>query len=280
MTTEFTVGSIRCHLLTDGTDAYPPEVVFANVDDSERSAALAGTLDQSGLVPSGYYPLLMETDSELVLLDAGLGEFAEAEGASAGKLCGALAELGVSPGDVTRVVVTHAHPDHIGGLTATRADRRVPVFGSATHYIGKTEWDVWTTGDVEAPEEYVEMARGALLPLEAAGLVEVVEGELEVAPGVHMMAAHGHTPGHTVLEIRSGGSTALCLGDAIVHELDVEHVGWLCAFDMDPAATVATRRLLLERAARDQSLVFAFHLALPGHVTRVDDRYVWTPVPT
>lgn len=277
MAIQFTVGSIRCHLLTDGTDAYPPEIVFANVDAAERSAALAGWLD-NGLVPSGYHPLLVETGGELVLFDAGLGEFAEAEGAPAGKLRDSLDELGVSPGDITRVVVSHAHPDHIGGLTARSNDQRVPVFGSATHFVGRAEWEAWTSGTAEAPQEYVEMATQSLVPLDSAGLLEVVDAEADVAPGVLMIAAPGHTPGHCVVEIRSEGSSALCLGDAIVHELDIEHTGWLCAFDMDPPATVATRRLLLEQAARDRSLVHAFHLSRPGHVTRRGDEYIWTPL--
>ncbi len=276
MTTQFAVGSIRCRVLRDGTDAYPPEAVFANVVAAERTAALAGVLDSDGLVPSCYSPLLVESGGELVLVDAGLGEFAEADGAPAGRLASALAEIGISPGDIGHVVISHAHPDHVGGLTVARDAERFPVYEAAIHYVWRAEWDTWTTDDIDVPPDFRDAARMSLLPLGAAGLTRLVDEELEVAPGVRLLAAHGHTPGHAVVELRSGGDTALYLGDAIVHELDVEHDDWLCAFDMNPTETVATRRELLKRAARNSSVVTAFHLAGAGRVTRQGNRFAWT----
>ena len=278
MATQFAVGSIRCRVLSDGTDAYPPEVVFANVAATERTAALAGILDSDGRVPSCYSPLLVESGGELVLVDAGLGELAEADGAPAGRLVSALAEIGISPGDIGHVVISHAHPDHVGGLTIASGAERLPIYEAAIHFMWRAEWDTWTSDDIDVPREFRDAARLSLLPLDAAGLTQLIDDELEVAPGVHLLAAHGHTPGHAAVELRSGGDTALYLGDAIVHELDVEHVDWLCAFDMDPTETVATRRELLERAARDDSVVTAFHLAGAGRVMRQDNQFTWTPL--
>lgn len=273
---EFSVGDIKCWLLSDGTDRYPPAAVFANVDPPELDVALAGRLDDEGLLRAWYHALLVASEGRLLLVDAGLGEFAETERAPAGHLVDVLRALGVDRADVDTVVITHAHPDHVGGLTHIEADRRLPVYRNATHVLTTAEWNAWTSDDSAAPQEFLDVARSSVLALGEQGFVKLYDADQELLAGVRMLPAHGHTPGHVVVEIASGDDVALYLGDAIVDELNVTHPEWLCAFDMHAAATVATRRALLEQA-RNGASVLASHLPRAAASLRRRTRFSGRP---
>jgi glyoxylase-like metal-dependent hydrolase (beta-lactamase superfamily II) len=123
------------------------------------------------------------------------------------------------------------------------------------------------------PDEFLVAARQSLLPLAAAGLVQQLDEDVEVLPGVRVLHAPGHTPGHAIVRIDSRGETAFYLGDAIAHPLNAEHPAWLCAFDLDPGQTIATRQRLLEEAVRSDASVMAFHLPDRVRVVRHGNGY-------
>jgi glyoxylase-like metal-dependent hydrolase (beta-lactamase superfamily II) len=196
-----------------------------------------------------------------------------------------LAASGVTTGQVDLVIISHAHSDHIGGLTVPADSRRVPVFTRARHYFWQAEWDFWTSeqGLAQVPEELADAARTHLPPLHRAGLVELVSEETEVLPGVLLLPAPGHTPGHLVVALTSGNDGALYLGDAVLDEANLAHPDWVTVVEWNPAMAVAPRTALLEQAIAENRLLIAYHLAARGYAERADGHYrlrhVGTPVP-
>jgi glyoxylase-like metal-dependent hydrolase (beta-lactamase superfamily II) len=271
-----TAGPIEWQLVRDGAMTLPRELIFTGV----RS----GELDAAGVAATVTTPcnaLLARTAGQLVLVDAGLGATAATMQAPAGRLLGALAALGLDPGEIDDVIVTHAHGDHVGGLVA--GDE--PTFPRARHHLARAEWDFWMEQDpgprlpADLAPLLVDVARSALSVLERADVIEFAEGGVEVAPGVGVLPAPGHTPGHLVVELDNGGDPLLYLADAVVHELQFEHPTWTSALDVDAGLTVQTRARLLARASEEQSLVAGFHLERTGRLTRTQTAYRFDPAP-
>jgi len=268
------VGSIECWLLSDGRVQYRRETLFADTAGEDRDAAVAGYLDAEGFIPSNYHCLLIRAEGRLALVDAGIGDLA---GPAAGKVPESLQEAGFEADDVDLVLLSHAHADHIGGLTVERDGARAPRYGRARHRMLGGEWEFWTSSAADHLPEMLRAAVNMTFPaLQSAGLIDPIADGEEVLPGVRVIAAPGHTPGHAVVSVRSGEEGLLYLGDTVLHVLDFEHPEWLSAFDVIPDATVRTRRRLLDEAARDGSAVVAFHVGY-GRVRGENGAYRFEP---
>jgi glyoxylase-like metal-dependent hydrolase (beta-lactamase superfamily II) len=270
------VGAHQVEIVADGVAAYDVADVFLDVEPALLGTLLEDRLNPDGSLPVPYNPLLVRTADGPILLDAGAGEELAAEwGAAIGGTEASLAAAGLTPDEIALVLITHAHADHIGGLTAVRDGVRVPRYPNARHLMSAIEWDYWLEpGPAPAADAYLAaIARLHLPPLRQAGLLELTDGAVEVAPGVRIVPAPGHTPGNVAIEIESGAAELLALGDAVFHEWDFAHPDWTTGMDADPAQTVATRRRLLNRAARRRSLIHGFHLAELGHVERAGAAY-------
>jgi glyoxylase-like metal-dependent hydrolase (beta-lactamase superfamily II) len=267
----FKVGAIGCLLLRDGGGGLPVEVLFENAPVDERDAALGDRMEADGMVLAPYNCLLVRVGSEVVLVDAGLGRYEHPFGGAGGRLEEELRRTGLAPDQIDTVVVTHGHPDHIGGLCGDSG----PRFGRARHIISRTEWGLWAEDGRLADPETV--AHDQIPPVEEAGLIELVDAPVEVADGVRLLPAPGHTPGQLAVELGAG---ALYLADVVVDELHVERPDWTMEFDADPVPTVETRRRLLGRAAAEHLSVAASHLAAPARVQRAGDGFRLVPLET
>jgi glyoxylase-like metal-dependent hydrolase (beta-lactamase superfamily II) len=276
----FTVGSVECRVLPDGVMAYEPESLYAGLSPEDTGPAVSPLLDERGLVPVPYHPLLVQTAAGLALIDTGAGVApAEESGEPVGRLPYALAAAGVAAEDVALVLLSHAHPDHIGGLTTKGSTGRRLVFPRARHVICRAEYQYWTSGRIPGDFAWMgELARQHLIPIEQAGLLDLVEGEQEVAPGIHIIPAPGHTPGHMAIWLSSGSHHAIFVADAVLGEINFAHPDWTSVFDTDRAQAARTRRQLLDSAARDTAIVAGYHLWGPGMAERHVDAYRWNPL--
>lgn len=266
-TPAFELGDIAVHIISDGEVPYTTDFVYSNAPAEQLGAGLAGRLDERGELWLPYQCLLITTPSQNLLIDAGLGQaLAAAWDVPAGRMLEGLARLGVSPTDIDVVVISHAHPDHIGGLS----DGADPMFPNVRHVIEAREWVCWTDEDQLArlPDGLTGTARTVLPLLAGADLVDVVRGEVELITGVRLVPAPGHTIGHCVVAFGSGSQQAIFLADAILDSLQLTHPEWVSVVDMLPDETIATRTRLLDEAARDSSLVLAYHVAGIGQIER------------
>jgi glyoxylase-like metal-dependent hydrolase (beta-lactamase superfamily II) len=271
----FMVGTIECEIVSDGVALYQPADLFAGVPADQITAAISVGLDENGEMAVPYNCLLIRSGGRVALVDAGLGvEKAMEWGEPTGRLMDSLAASGVTADQVDLVIISHAHLDHIGGLTVAADGGRVPVFARARHYFCQAEWDFWASE--EAAAQFPDLAgwAGAHLPvLSQAGLVELISEETDVLPGVRLVPAPGHTPGHLVVALASGDEAALYLGDAVLDEANFAHPDWVSVFEWNPGMAVATRKALIDRAIAENQLLIGSHLAIGGYAERAGDQY-------
>ena len=295
----FNVGSFEVIALIDGVlqipnDFFPgsaPALLFTDATPDELAAALreAGLetwveTPESATIDLPFTPLLVDTGSELVLLDTGIGSSSMP---GAGLLPDNLRAAGVEPGDIDLVVISHAHVDHILG-TIDAAGKL--IYPNARYVMGREEHAFWTDesrlAEIFPDQAMREQAAGAALaaiPLIEAKLDLIDDAaEAEIVPGLRAIAAHGHTPGHLAVLISSDDDHLLATFDTIVHPLHVSHPEWNFAGDTLLNQTETTRRGLLDRAAAENLRIASYHFPFPGlgRVVRDGDVLVWEPEQT
>lgn len=280
----FTVGNLQCTIVNDGTYTYkePGKIFFENAPQDLLSAALhAHGIDLSTWTEyvSPYPSLVVRTHDHLILVDTGMGNRVP----TTGKLTANLALAGYQPQDFDFVVLTHVHPDHVGGNVDALGK---PAFPKARYVLWRKEWEFWTHNpDLSALRDkrfepmMLDAAQRNLPPI--ADQVLLVEPEFEIVPGVRVVAASGHTPGQMAVVVTSQGDTLMAVTDAFLHPVHIEHPDWFAPLDLWPEEAVATHRYLLAKATERHMLVFAPHFIFPslGHVERVADGWCWAPLP-
>ncbi|MFF4220180.1 MBL fold metallo-hydrolase [Streptomyces nondiastaticus] len=187
-----------------------------------------------------------------------------------------LAAAGFPPESVDLVITTHLHTDHVGWNTRLSGDDWVPTFPNARYLTSRTEWDHWATTDLD--EARRQMFRDSVTPVRDAGqydLVDVPEQGHEVAPGVLLIPAPGHTPGQVAVELRGSDRHALITGDSIHHPVQLSHPHVHSCVDIDPAQAIRTRAHLLDTLADTDALLLGTHFPQPtaGTVRRENGRY-------
>jgi glyoxylase-like metal-dependent hydrolase (beta-lactamase superfamily II) len=180
--------------------------------------------------------------------------------------------VGVSPGDIDTVVISHPHGDHIGGATVGSGEAVRLMYPMARYWLGQADWDHFSTPEMLQLAGLVDK----LTPLAKTQHLDLASGEQEIAPGVRLLPLPGHTPGHIGVAFTAGHEMAIYVGDLLHHQLQIEHPEWSPIFDALPPLSRETRRKLVERARREHSLVLSYHLPFPGigHVGSTG----WEPV--
>lgn len=274
----FAVGEIQCIALNDGNLNYPPNWFFSNVDQDQVTSSLREHNLATDHVQSPYTCLLVKSGKHRVLIDTGADGLAP----TTGDLSKALTVAKVSPQEVTHVILTHGHPDHIGGVLDANGKAAFP---NAQYVMSRTEWDFWmgnpdfsrTTLDDFMQQMMVSCTQKNLPPLKAS--IELVDGEKEITPGVSVIQAPGHTPGHLAVLIASGKNQLMHMSDAVLHPLHLENPTWRSMFDLDPESAGQTRRRLLDRVTADGAEVLAYHFPFPGlgRIERTGIAWKWNP---
>ncbi|MGF1619308.1 MAG: MBL fold metallo-hydrolase [Rhodomicrobiaceae bacterium] len=218
-----------------------------------------------------FTPVMVNTGNEVVLFDAGNGA---GRRPNAGKLASLISEAGVTPDQVDVVVITHCHPDHIGGIM----EDGNPLFPNARYVIGETEYNFWSAEDrLSGPtENAAKLVQSNVVPL--AEKMTFLKPEGEVVSGIRAVDASGHTPGMMAYHIESDGQRLLIMADVTNHYVvSLMKPDWHVRFDMDKDAAAATRKRILDMLATDRFPVTGYHMPYPaiGYVEKAGDSFRW-----
>lgn len=259
----FKIGSLEAISLRDGGLTVPNDnkVLGVGRTPEEVAAVLTGAGAPGDTISLSIQPLLVRTGERLVLIDTGVGS---GMGGAGGKLQASLTAAGVDPGDITEILISHSHGDHVGGLVG--ADGKL-LFPNAVIRIEANEWDF-----MQANAELKSVV-DAILPR-----VQVFRYGSEVAPGITAVEIAGHTPGHSGFEIVSGAEKLLYIGDAMHSSIiSVQKPDWQIQFDHDAPVATASRIALDERAAANNLRLYGYHFPYPGvgRIEKTGSAYRW-----
>jgi glyoxylase-like metal-dependent hydrolase (beta-lactamase superfamily II) len=287
------IGEIELIALSDGGLNYPTAMILGNVP-AEAMAQYHLPKEQI-FIP--YTILLVKKGEKRLLMDVGAGDLGNpGDGIFPGLdhttsrtnlVLPSLKAAGIDPQEIDTIVITHAHPDHIGGMFDAEGGL---AFANARYYVAREEWDYWRSADPSTVQAEALRHHLALLVEEARrafdaiqGEVTVVQGGEEIVPGIRFEPAHGHTPGHAMVSIEAGDQTVYNISDVVVDPLFVEHPEWAPAIDMDARQADIARRRFFAQAARENALVFAHHMGPFPHLGRIVERgeaWQWRPIET
>jgi glyoxylase-like metal-dependent hydrolase (beta-lactamase superfamily II) len=257
----FRHGAFDITVLSDGFITIPQDILLTSGAADER-AALRSRLDTVGdaVRPKANIPAL-RTGADLILIDIGAGYKYQP---TDGRLADNLAAAAIDPGAVTKVVFSHAHPDHIWATLDESGRLRFP---NAAYYVGAAEWDFWMDPDflTNMPPALHEFARGAQRDLGAVRerAVMLQPGD-EVVSGLQALATPGHTPGHLSFEAAGGEGLLITVDVANNEVVSFGNPDWRFGYDTDPDLAIRTRGKLLDRVATDRMRLLGYHWAYPG----------------
>ena len=182
----------------------------------------------------------------------------------------AMSELEMAPADVNHVVITHPHADHYPGVTVEQGGALVPRFPRARHYLGRRDWE----GNPARGAPGSDLDRLELI--DRRGLLECVDGEREIAPGVVIMPAPGESPGHQIVRLDSAGDVFYVLGDIVHHACEVAHLAWGPPHG-DLEALMAARQRIFSTVAGEEALLVTAHEPFPpwGRIVPTGEGYRW-----
>jgi glyoxylase-like metal-dependent hydrolase (beta-lactamase superfamily II) len=241
------IGDIEVVALSDGSAKMPPGY-FPNADWGPHQDLLG----DDGMLEIPFGCFLVRTSGPTVLVDCGIGP-GDSPAFHGGDLPDELARAGVSPDQIDIVVTTHLHVDHTGWLARNGS----PYFTNATVRFGHGDWDQFVTNGHPS-----DPTRQAMEVLDAAGRLEPITADGEIAPGISAIHTPGHTWGHTALVVSSQGQRALLLGDAVTCPVQLEEPEWQAMSDVDPALAARTREALWKELEGSDDVSVASHF--PG----------------
>jgi glyoxylase-like metal-dependent hydrolase (beta-lactamase superfamily II) len=277
---KYKVGSVEVTALYDGIWKKPHDPAFiknASVEDTKAALAKAGMTTE--YMPIPLTVVFLKVGDKLIMVDSGsgVGQWQP----TAVDLPGNIKAAGIDPTKISTILISHFHPDHIFGLMQKGTNE--PVYPNAELVVNATEYKWWTEpGRVEKlPEGRKALGTRIQTVFPTWKNFKLVEGEKEVAPGINLVNAPGHTPGHSAFLVSSGNQQLMISNDtAYVPALLAPHPEWQGAYDQDGPLAVESRRKLIDRVIADKMAICGAHFPFPGAGSFAKDGngYAFTPV--
>ena len=265
----FKLGEFEITTISD-SEAFidgPYPIIGQNAQEADVQTLMRDNLLPEKRYQPGFSPTIINTGKQVILFDTGNGSNGFIARPNGGWLAAQLGPAGFKPEDIDVVILSHGHPDHVGGMI----ENGKPLFSNARYMIGASEHDFW------APEGKFNDDLEKLASVFRANTKPVTDrftflkpGD-DVATGIRAVEAYGHTPGHLAFMIESEGKSILFWGDCAHHQVaSLAHPEWHCVFDIDKAKGVETRRRIYDMAATDRLPVIGYHMPFPsiGYVER------------
>jgi len=258
------VGSATLYAIEDGWATRDPHEMFIG-SSPEAWEGHTQHLNDDGTLPVSYGCFLWDDGTRLVMIDAGFGHNApEMPGGEAGHMPDGLSQIGVAPSEISDVVHTHLHPDHIlGDLDRDQS----PFFPNAPVHTLAREEAYWRSG----ADERAGIVMSVVEPLETAGLLHVVDRAGAVLPGIRMVETFGHTPGHTSILISSDDQAVMIAGDVSHSPIQTVHPEWSIGHDTEKDLAAVTRARFFVELAESGTPMAAGHYYRPGFGRIVSD---------
>jgi glyoxylase-like metal-dependent hydrolase (beta-lactamase superfamily II) len=276
------VGDIDVLVVSDGVLPLPTQMLGHNADPADRAAWLKDMFLPQDAFDWALNVVVVRSGGKTILIDAGLGSDPDLNLPRAGQLIKRLEAAGIDLGSVTDLVLTHMHMDHIGGLLVEgvkerlRKDLRIHVAAAEVKF-----WESPDFSHTSMPQGFPDALRSAAkrFASEYGSNLRTFDEEHEIAPGVVARRTGGHTPGHSVVRVASGGDGLTFAGDA-VFTVGFEQPDWYNGFEHDPEEAARVRIRLLRELAKSGEMLVATHLPFPsiGRVAADGDAFRWVPV--
>ncbi len=238
--------------------------------------------DARNRIRLGMRPLVVRGGGQTILIDAGIGDKMGTKDQDIyaidrrETLLGTLRAANVAPSEIDIVIATHLHFDHVGGLTMRDGDRLLPTFPGARHVVRRAEWEDATHPHERNRASYLSENYA---PLVETGLVDFMDADGEVRPGIRVVRTGGHTQHHEIVKIQSGGRTAVFAADLLPTTAHLDPV-WIMGYDLYPMDTLAYKKAFLREAIAGEYVIFFEHdpAIAAGIIREQGSRLVVEPV--
>lgn len=280
-TYECKIGKYICTAFKDLMFQYAGKDYFINASEEEVKKGLERYHQKPDHIPSPFIALLLEAGKEKILIDTGIGfskdpvVFRGNTFLFKGRLMKYLEEKNINKNEISQVVLSHFHPDHIGGVYDADGEINFP---NAKYHMHEEEWNYWhSPGSDHQPPIFRHLVEKNVSCLKDRDLKLIKGKEQEILPGITAIQIPGHTPGQIALRIASENDKMLYISDAFLHPLHIEHINWQTNYDLNHDQAKASRRNMLELAYSEDMEIMAFHFDFPGlgKVDKVENNWKW-----
>ncbi|WP_262273545.1 MBL fold metallo-hydrolase [Microvirga yunnanensis] len=277
---KYKVGSIEATAVYDGIWRKPHDPAFIkDVSIGETKAALAKAGLTTDFMPIPLTVLVLKIGDKHIMIDAGsgVGQWQ----ANATHLPANMQAAGIDRSQINTILISHFHPDHVWGLMEKGTN--AAIFPEAELVVNSAEYRFWTEpGRVEKlPEGRRQAGKRIADVFPTWTNWRLVESGTEVAPGIKILEAYGHTPGHSVFLVTSGRDQLMVSNDIMyVPALLAPHPEWQGSYDQDGPMAVTTRHKIVDQVIADNMMICGAHFPFPGLGTfmKDDNAYAFTPV--
>ena len=276
------VGDIEVLVISDGVLPLPTQMLGHNASPSERAEWLEEMYLPQEALDWPLNAMVVHSGDRTILLDAGLGMDPDLQLPRAGQLIRRLGAAGIDLAEITDVVITHMHMDHIGGLLVDGVKEQLRP--DLKIHVAAAEVEFWKSPDfsrTNMPQGFPDALRATAKHFwaEYSGYVHTFQDEQQIAPGVTARRTGGHTPGHCVVRVASAGQALTFAGDA-VFAVGFDQPNWHNGFEHDPEESARVRIALLQELAGTGEMLVATHLPFPsvGRVSLEGETFRWVPV--